>query len=145
MKLLLTSVLLLSVFLSDCGPCTKRPPAQPVGPFEVDGWKETRDSGVVYVAVLLLRKGESSNNGKVGVRVTEIKEANPCCGDPNPLCDRRATIQFYRPADGRVLCELEPSDRGNNVISCAEEIGVSVIGIRAIDTAEDWVLFDLRR
>ena len=144
MKLPLFVVLLLSVFISGCR-CTKQPPPQPVGPFKVDGWKETRDAGVTFIAVLLLRKGESSENGKVGVRVTEIHEANPCCGDPSPLCDRRARIQFYRPSDGRVLCELEPSDRGNNVISCGEELGVSVIGIRGISTAEGWVLFDLRR
>jgi hypothetical protein len=43
-----------------------------------------------------------------------------------------------------VLCELEPSDRGNTGIPCAEEIGVSVIGVRAINTQEGWVLFDLR-
>ncbi len=122
----------------------KSPPPQPTGPVKVDGWKRTTDDGVTFCAVLLLRKGESSDNGKFGVRVTDIIEADPCCGDPSPLCDRRARIQFFRPSDGRVLCELEPSDRGNNVISCADQIGVNVIGIRAINTAEGWVLFDLR-
>jgi len=92
----------------------------------------------------MLRKGESSDNGTFGVRVSEIHEANPCCGDPSPLCDRRARVQFFRPSDGRTLCELEPSARGNNVIPCADEIGVSVIGVRAINTHEGWVLFDLR-
>ena len=92
----------------------------------------------------MLRKGESSDNGSFGVRVTEIHEANPCCGDPSPLCDRRARLQFFRPSDGQVLCEIESSDRGNSVIPCAEKLEVSVIGIRAINTKEGWVLFDLR-
>ena len=144
MKLLLTSLLVLSAVLRSCGPCTNPRPPQPVGPFKVDGWKETKDSGVTFVAVLLLRKGESSENGKVGVRVTEITEADPCCRDSSPLCDRRARLQFYHPSDGRVLCEREISSP-NNASACSEGLGFSAIGVRAIDTAEGWVLFDLRR
>ena len=104
----------------------------------------SRDAGVTFRAVLMLRKGESESNGRVGVKVTEIHEANPCCGDPSPLCDRRARIQFFRPSDGQLLCEIESPDRGNTVIPCMNEIDVSVIGIRAINTQEGWVLFDLR-
>ncbi len=141
---LATLGLLFLMLLSSCGRCTNPTPAQPTGPFKVDGWKRTKDSAVTYCAVLLLRKGESSDNGKFGVRVTNIQEANPCCGDQSPLCERRARIQFYRPSDGRVLCELEPSAGANTVIDCADEIGVSVIAIRAINTSEGWVLFDLR-
>ena len=144
MKLPLCVILLLLAFCSGCR-CTKQPPPQPVGPFRVDGWKEYTDRGITYVAVLRLRKGESSENAKIGVRVTEITEADPCCDDPSPLCDRRARIQFYRPSDGKVLCELEPSDTANNVIRCGEELGLSVVGVRRINTAEGWVLFDLRR
>ena len=139
---LVTFSLILLCF--GCGPCLKSPPAQPVGPFKVDGWQTTKDGGVTYRAVLMLRKGESSSHGNVGVRVLEIHEANPCCGDPSPLCDRRARIQFFNPGDGRTLCEIEPSDRGNLVIPCMHEIDVSVIGMRAINTQEGWVLFDLR-
>ena|SRR6266404_4961067 len=144
MQHLLTVVLVSATLLMGCGRCTKSPPPQPSGPLKVDGWQRTKDDGVKFCAVLLLRKGESSDNGKFGVRVTDIIEADPCCGDPSPLCDRRARIQFFRPSDGCILCELEPSDRGNNSISCADQIGVNVIGIRAINTAEGWVLFDLR-
>ena len=143
MKRLGTFTALLTCCLS-CGPCLKSPPEQPKGPFKVDGWQMSSEAGVTYRAVLMLRNGESASNGSVGVKVIEIHEANRCCGDPSPLCDRRVRIQFFRPGDGRPLCEVEPSDRGNNVIPCMNEIGVSVIGIRAINTQEGWVLFDLR-
>jgi hypothetical protein len=144
MRHLLTVGLLSATLVTGCGRCTKSPWPQPDRPTQVDGWKQTKDDGVTFRAVLLLRKGESSANGKFGVRVTDIIEGNPCCGDPSPLCDRRARIQFFRSGDGQILCELEPSDRGNNAISCGDQIGVSVIGVRAINTADGWVLFDLR-
>jgi hypothetical protein len=142
MKRLATIIAL--TFCVRCGPCLKSPPDQPKAPSKVDGWQMSREAGVTYRAVLMLRKGESASNGSVGVRVTEIHEADPCCGDPSPLCARRASIQFFDPSDGRPLCEVESSDFGNTVIPCSDKIKVSVIGIRAINTQEGWVLFDLR-
>ena len=139
----LATIIALTFGLS-CGPCLKSPPDQPKRPFKVDGWQTSREAGVTYRAVLMLRNGESASNGSIGVRVTEIREANPCCGDPSPLCDRRARIQFFDPGDGRSLCEIESADLGNTVIPCSEKIEVSVVGIRAINTQEGWVLFDLR-
>lgn len=131
-------------FCLSCGICLKSPPDQPQGPFKVDGWKMSTAAGVTFRAVLMLRIGESATNGSTGVRVTEIHEANPCCGDPSPLCERRTRIQFFDPGDGRPLCEIESASLSNTVIPCADKIDVSVIGIRAINTQEGWVLFDLR-
>jgi hypothetical protein len=89
-------LLILLLIFASCGPCMK-PPPQPTRPSSVEGWKDVYDksSGVRYRAVLLLKKGESSDNGKCGVKVADILEAKPCCGDPGPDCYRRARIQFY--------------------------------------------------
>ena len=92
----------------------------------------------------MLKKGEASNNGTFGARVTNIQEGDACCGDPTPRCNRRANVQFFRVKDNRVLCEMEVADLSNSTITCAEEIGSQVIGVRAISTSEGWVLFDLR-
>lgn len=124
-----------------------QPPPQPTRPSSVEGWKKRYDkeAGFSYCAVLLLRKGESTDNGKFGVRVTDIIEGENCCGDPGYRCYRRAKIQFYRPTDGQVLCELEIQEHSNAAIDCMASLdGVSVIGGRAINTKEGWVLFDLR-
>src|ERR1041384_5882579 len=142
MKRLATTIAL--TFGLSCGPCLKSLPDQPKGPFKVDGWQMSREGGVTFRGVLMLRNGESASNGSIGVRVTEIHEANPCCGDPSPLCDRRARIQFFDPRDGRPLCEIESATLSNTVIPCGDKIKVSVVGIRAINTQEGWVLFDLR-
>jgi hypothetical protein len=130
---------------TSCGPCMQ-PLPQPSRPSKVEGWKDIyeKSSGVRFRAVLLLKKGESSDNGTFGVKAVDILEASPCCGDPGPNCYRRARIQFYNPADGRVLCEVEVARQENHVIDCADALGVSVIGVREINTVEGWVLFDLR-
>jgi hypothetical protein len=57
-----------------------------------------------FRGVLLLKKGESSNNARVGVKVTDIAEAEPC-GDVGIEYHRRARIQFFNPTNGQVLCE----------------------------------------
>jgi hypothetical protein len=136
------------LILASCGPCTQPPPPQPTRPVNVEGWKDVYDkpSGVRYRAVLLLKKGESSDNGKFGVRVVDILEAKPCCSDPGPDCYRRARVQFYDPANGLVLCEMESPSLSNGMIRCADALGAwaSVMGVRAINTEEGWVLFDLR-
>ena len=139
----LATIIALTFGLS-CGACLKPPPEQPKGPFKVDGWQMSTEGGVTFRAVLMLRNGQSASNGSIGVKVTEIHEANPCCGDPSPLCDRRARIQFFDPRDGRPLCEIESATLSNTVIPCGDKIKVSVVGIRAINTQEGWVLFDLR-
>jgi hypothetical protein len=91
----------------------------------------------------LLKEGESSSNGKTGVRIARILEAQPC-GDVGIEYHRRAAVQFFNPSNGQVLCEELVTDKGNSRISCADKVGVDVIGVRDINTAEKWVLFDLR-
>jgi hypothetical protein len=96
-----------------------------------------------FRGVLLLKKGESSDNGTIGVRVIDIIEAEPC-GDVGIEYHRRARVQFFTPSDGRVLCEELVADRGNSGVRCGDRLGLAVIGVIAINTAEGWVLFDLR-
>ena len=135
---------LLSTVALNYGGCCRSLPPQPNRPANVEGWKDfDSGSGFRFRAVLLLKEGESSENGKMGVRVTDIAEAEPC-GDVGIEYHRRATIQFYNPSDGRVFCEEIVAAQGSSSIRCADAVGVDVIAGRAINTAEGWVLFDLR-
>jgi hypothetical protein len=135
-------ILLCAIALSTGGCCRSLPP-QPSRPDKIEGWKDFVDAGMRFRGVLLLKKGESSDNGKIGVRVTDIAEAE-LCGDVGIEYHRRARLQFYTPSGGRVLCEELVADGGNSGIGCGDRLGVAVIGVRAINTAEGWVLFDLR-
>lgn len=138
---------LFALFLfGGCVPCRKELPPEPKRPTGLHGWNKYHDNqtGVTFCAELLLRRGESSDNGKYGVRVTQILDAELCCGDQTPRCNRRATVQFYRVQDNRLLCEMEVSDSSNSVIACADQIDPSVIGVWGINATEGWVSLDLR-
>ena len=124
--------------------CCRPIPPQPTRPTSIGGWKDSAsDSTFRFRAVLLLREGESSSNGNVGVRVTNILEAQPC-GDVATEYHRRATVQFFNPSSGHLFCEELVADKSNVRISCADKVGADVISVRDISTAEKWVLFDLR-
>jgi hypothetical protein len=142
----LCAILACMIFTAACFPCRKELPAEPPRPTRAHGWNKypDKESGVTFCADLLLKPGQSSDNGKYGVRVTRILDAELCCGDQTSSCNRRANIQFFRVSDNRLLCEMEMSDRSNAVIPCASEIDSSVIGVWGINATEQWVSFDLR-
>jgi hypothetical protein len=55
--------------------------------------------------MLVLKKGESSDNGKVGVRVFDIIAGDPCAGYGTLQSIPRVKMQFYQPPQQRVICE----------------------------------------
>ena len=77
------------------------------------------------------------------MRVKDIVEAERY-GDIGIEHHRRATLQFFRPSDGQVLCEEVVTVQGAGVVRYGESFGISVVAGRAINTEEGWVLFDLR-
>lgn len=137
------SLLVLVTFaLIYCGCCRAVPP-QPERPASVEGWNDSASPSTFrFRAVLLLHEGESSSNGKLGVRVKSILEAQTC-GDGFSESHRRATVEFFDAVNGQIFCEELVADKGNSRISCADKVGADVIGVRAISTAEKWILFDL--
>jgi hypothetical protein len=145
MRYLLHIVILTSATCFCHSACCRALPPQPTAPTQVDGWKDSDSgSGFRFRAVLMLKQGGSSSSGNLGVKVTNILEAEPC-GDVGIEYHRRATFQFFNPAGGQVFCENTVPDKTNMRITCADKIGVDVIGVRDISTAEKWALFDLRR
>ena len=125
--------------------CCRPLPPQPTAPTKVDGWKDSDSgSGFRVRAALMLKQGESSSSGNLGIKVTNIFEAEPC-GDVGIEYNRRATFQFFNSANGQVFCEDTVPDKANWRITCADIIGVDAIGVRDISTAEKWVLFELRK
>src|SRR5215813_1553369 len=90
------------IFLAACGCPPEKP--QPVRPDEVLGWRQFEADGLHHIGDLVLNKGESSDNGKLGIAVLNITPPQPCVHEgwfayPN------ATIRFYRPTDNQVICE----------------------------------------
>jgi hypothetical protein len=101
--------------------------------------------------MLVLKKGESSDNGKVGVRVVDIVAGDPCASYGTLKSLTSVKLQFYQPSPQRVICEdTFNSGSGASLLAepCGQRIadfGISAISINAINATEGWVWFDLRK
>jgi hypothetical protein len=101
--------------------------------------------------MLVLTKGESSDNGKVGIRVVDIIAGDPCASYGTLQSITRVKLQFYQPAQQSVICEdTFNAGSGASLIAgpCGPRIadfGISAISINAINASEGWVWFDLRK
>ena len=132
------------------GCCSSKLP-EPAHPGSVAGWKESHEGGVNTVGILVLKKGESSDNGKVGVRVLDIIAGDSCAGYGTLMRIPRVKMQFYQPSRQAVICE-ETLTAGSGTllgaVSCGQRIadlGISAISINAINATEGWVWFELRK
>jgi hypothetical protein len=132
------------------GCCSAKAP-EPSHPGQVAGWKESEAGGVQTVAILVLKKGESSDNGKIGVRVVDIIAGDPCAAHGTLQSIPRVKMQFYQAPQQRMMCEeLLTSGSGTSLVAglCGEKIadlGVTAISVNAINATEGWVWFELRK
>jgi len=145
----------LSFLISICvilfvGCCSPQARVEPVRPQKVDGWQDTYFSGVHSIAELVLSKGESSDNGELGVKVVDIIAPKPC--SEGYASEPKAVLQFYRPSDKKVLCEEAIFAEGGTSMGtgppyphCTPEVGLTAISVKAINAKEGWVWFDLRK
>ena len=117
----------------------------PERPSNVRRWEEFHVGSVTIKGDFVLKKGESTDNGKIGIRIVQIYE-----GECQPFSEPqypKAKIQFYRVSDNSIICE--PTLRiGNSGLNYGDVCGTgfewTTISITAINSREDWVAFDLR-
>lgn len=141
---------LMSCFLIlSGGCCSAQEREQPRPPEKVQGWKDSYSGGVHYIGELLLHKGDSSDNGKIGVKVLDIVTPQP--GSEGYASMPKAVLQFYRPSDKQILCEATFTEGGTTMGTgppyphCKPEVGLSAISVSGINTMDNWVWFDLRK
>jgi len=145
-------LLLLGILsLSSSGCCQLSPISKdtPDRPNIKSSWKESHDFGFTAVGPFVLSKGESTDNGELGVKVIDFIPRtcrSPLSHSPDPP---RVVLQFYRPSDHRVLCEVTlPGPVANSSIDgegfCGNRTGISVVGINGLNARDGWVSFDLR-
>lgn len=141
------AVLLLYCFaVSGCCQLDSTQNKQPSRPNVKSTWSERTDFGVTSIGFFVMNKGESIENGKLGVRVIDIIPKECRCMMCEPTFPR-AIIAFYRPSDGKILCQGEFQGTADLVVmaKCDPAVGISHIAINAINTKEKWVSFDLRK
>ena len=117
---------------------------QPTRPNDVLGWKAVRQaSGTEVLCVLLLRKGETSENGNLGVRVVNIIPGEPCA-HAGWQSLRKVELEFYRPADHHIYGHFI-NGTGGGLLELESEAGVTGIGIQAINSKDNWAMFNLMK
>jgi hypothetical protein len=122
--------------------CCKTEP-QPTHPGKVGGWNIPREKCNFCIAILVLKKGEKSDNGKIGVEVLDISAPRKPCAWDSVYSYPTATLRFYDAINQQTLCE-ESFFPGIINVKCASTPGVYSVSINSINTLENWVYFDMR-
>jgi hypothetical protein len=113
-------------------------------------WKESHDYGFTSIGPFVLNKGESTDSGQLGVKVIDFIPAkckSALSEYPDPP---QVILQFYRPSNHQVLCEVTLSGPVANTSidregMCGTKTGISVVGINGLNAKDGWVSFDLRK
>ncbi len=152
----LSHILLVLIGLT-CSGCVCHPslyknvPADtPTRPNIKSSWTESHDYGFTSVGQFLLNRGESIDNGKLGIRVVDFipsKCRSLFAEYPDPP---KVVLEFYRPSDKHVLCTVTlDGPIANSSIDreemCGNKTGFSVVGINGLNAHDGWVSFDLRK
>jgi hypothetical protein len=118
---------------------------RPTRPPSVRGWQSVEVGSITVKGEFLLKKGESTNNGRVGLKVTDLYPAKHHLLDSPEL--PKAKVQFFRIPDQTVICE-GVFTRGSNSLTtadlCKNNLEWNVIYIRDVNYDEGWVFLDLR-
>jgi hypothetical protein len=133
-----------TVALSGCGGWDPEI-VKPTRPASVHGWQKYETESLTIKGQFVLSKGESTDNGHVGIRVVDIYAAKYHLLDSPEL--PRAKVQFFRVPDQTIICE-GIFERGGNRLDlpdlCKDNLAWTVIYINGINHSESWVFFDLR-
>jgi hypothetical protein len=143
-------LVLVVLGLSTNGCCLKESRVEPAYPQSVSEWKERRERGVRIRGEFVLKKGTSTDNGKIQVKVIDLIPPDPCAEAGAFQRNARAGIQFVRLSDNKVLLEDLFAESGSMTLRAAdgtslyEEFGIYVIYIYDINLKDGWVHFELR-
>ncbi len=144
------SFLVAACVILSTGCCSPQERKEAVRPEKVEGWKDSYFGGVRSIAELVLRKGESSHNGELGVKVIDIIAPTPCSDGYAGMA--KVVLSFYRPSDKKALCDEAIFTEGGTSMGtgppyphCTPEVGLSAISVNSINTKDGWVWFDLRK
>jgi len=145
---LFLAFVVLSLLTGGC--CSNEHRSEPAYPKSVSEWKERNERGLRILGDFVLKKGETTDNGKVQVKMISLIPPDPCAETGSFQRQARARIQFVRLSDSKVLYDDIFAERGTMALSTVkdnvnpDEFGISVIYIYDINFKEGWVYFELR-
>jgi len=122
--------------------CCKYPQTPTTPPAAVRGWQMWNERGVPLIGELVLRKGEASDNGTIGVKVLDIGEGRAACGLRAEPIEPDVKLSFYKISDPTVTCVIT-TGTGGRLLNCDQRLELNTLGVLAINPAQGWVHFRL--
>lgn len=124
-------------------------PKEPERPSFILGWDHFAYERPKSEAEFVLSKGESTDNGKIGIEVVDILPPVDRCGEYGSYSVfPRVELRFYKPSDRKVLCQqtwIPGSILVGGGADCGNaSLGFSNLVISDINTREKWVHLRLR-
>ncbi len=120
MKLLIIAEMLLFTLMTGCCSTHHNEPSYPSRAFL--GWKEFAQADSLQShGVFVLKKGESTDNGKIQVKVIDIIPNDPC--DPHGRTYfARVELQLTRLSDQKILCSDSYEESSTGFFDCGNQI-----------------------
>jgi hypothetical protein len=138
-----TAALLTLLSLSGCCTWMKElnDPEKPANP---RGWQVHEDRSTTVRGDFVLAKGESVDDGDIGIKVVEMHGGY--CGLHEPVYPE-VKLQFFRVSDRSVMCEAVfptgTAARLDTLAGCEGKLKWGFIGVTAINAKNNWVAFNL--
>lgn len=143
-KIIISAI--LCSFLSGC--CSDKR-VEPSYPNITLGWQEQYEKGVHVMGNFVLKKGESTSNGKVAIQLMDIVPPKSCASSDSYASMAKVKLRFINTLNQQVLCEAEVL-QGSTVFGAPtfcgaglRETGLSAVYIHAINIKDAWVYFTL--
>ena len=126
--------------------CCKRLESNPARPGNVRGWLEfQRDDGIEVVGEFLLKKGEATEDGGLGIQLIDTIQGKECRGTES--MGPSAVVRFYRTTTKEKILEIELRKTNTQLINFSpalvEGYRISTISITEVNTREGWIWFEL--
>ena len=142
-------IISVTVLLVFTAACCHGEHDEPERPSSERGWQEFEAGTVQFIGTLLLKEGESTDNGQIGVTIVKIVSPDHCAERDSYLDSPRAKLKFFRPSDEEVLCETTVSSNVNALLDsasyCGDGFTPTAISVIAISTKDKWVHFSLMK
>lgn len=136
----------LIAFISCKSPATR---PEPMPPSLVRNWERYNERGATIIGDFLLKRGGSTNNGKLRVELIDLI-AGDLSTSPNEDAYRvKCVLRFVQSSDGKLLCEdqfVEKSSTPISITKCKNQLtdhGVLSIYIDAINLKDNWAHIQL--
>jgi hypothetical protein len=117
---------------------------EPEKPTNPKGWQVHQDRSITVRGDFVLARGESVDDGNIGIKVLEI--SGGYCGFGHEPVYPETKLQFFHVSNHTVICEDEfrvGASRLDTIEACGGQLKWGFLGVSGINAKDNWVAFTL--